>query len=350
MSVIQLLSIISHQIALVLQGQQNLLQASQQILVALRGDTGVALLTTVESETSATNALVTDPTYGLVNVHTMLDNIGTALITMEGNILAAIAALPAGSDIVIPPEAPSTGDIWGHILNALAWKYPTLQADTALSNVFDILNNLVSTIQTPAQGPPGFAIAWHRHLGTADWGTFVWPKPDYTTMGAYADPVAWLNATDASGREWTLDEDTGWPVTTDHLLDTFAYMAIRWVGSFVGSGGAKGAPIWPGAAGVTTATPVVLTDDAIITGPMDGVSLTVDSVKPGSGSWGVDTFESVWRGGYLIFISEEGHADVTQWIGPTDAVYTPKGMTTAGSVVVSLNKASQITVTPWTLV
>jgi len=105
--------------------------------------------------------------------------------------------------------------------------------------------------------------------------------------------------------------------------------------------------MWPGIDNVQLGTPVELAESAVIDGPMDGILLAVTAVNPKVGSYNVDTFTSYFRGGYIIFISHEGHADTTQFIGPADGVLCPKGMTEAGSVVVVLNGAAQVTITPW---
>jgi hypothetical protein len=111
----------------------------------------------------------------------------------------------------------------------------------------------------------------------------------------------------------------------------------------------SGPPIWPGDDGVTKGDPVVLTDSAIIEGPMDGILLENMTVGNTKNTWSVTPFAGVYRGGYVVFLSEEGHAEPAQYIGPTDAVFSRQGLSQAAQCVIKLNNVAEVTVTPWTL-
>lgn len=180
------------------------------------------------------------------------------------------------------------------------------------------------------------------------------PNPNYNDISDDDTRLSWLQGTETN-YTWIAHPETGEPVGvepahpdpyTGHIglrISEAEFQAFKRLTRF------PTAPIWPGPTHCDVDEPIVLTETTIITAPMDGILLTIDEVAPGAGKWGVDDFASYYRAGYVVFFSPEGHADVTQFIGPSDNVFTPKGMTTAGSVVVALNRAAQITVTPWSL-
>jgi hypothetical protein len=179
------------------------------------------------------------------------------------------------------------------------------------------------------------------------------PTPDYAAILADDTRLSWLQRSDLD-HYWIAHPATGEPVGTagdgDPLSAGFYFCLIS-ESEFVALATAKLklAPVWPGLAGVTLLEPTVLTETGIVTTAMDGILLTVDSGPGGAGQWGVGDFRSYYRAGYVVFLDADGHADTTQFIGPADHVFCPKGMATAAAVVVGLNKATQITVTPWIL-
>jgi hypothetical protein len=178
------------------------------------------------------------------------------------------------------------------------------------------------------------------------------PKPDWTDIRLTDTRFTWLNRTDPY-LNWYPDAGSGSPYGVKPLavsdLVWWLDMTEAEFNALKSRNELLAAPIWPGIDKVTLGEPVVLTETAIVAGPMDGILLTVDSGPGGAGQWGVGDFRSYYRAGYVVFLDADGHADTTQFIGPDDNVFAPKGMATAGSVVVGLNKATQITVTPWTL-
>jgi hypothetical protein len=182
---------------------------------------------------------------------------------------------------------------------------------------------------------------------------FTWPQPDWADIQPTDDLITWLRRTcpdftwngDGSGQNI-------WGYLTSESEDYAVHFTARltqteWKRIY--NPAPKAAPIWPGIDGVTLGEPTVLTETAIVLGPMDGILLTIDSGPGGAGQWGVGDFRSYYRAGYVVFLDADGHADTTQFVGPDDNIFAPKGMSTAASVVVGLNKATQITVTPWTL-
>lgn len=108
-------------------------------------------------------------------------------------------------------------------------------------------------------------------------------------------------------------------------------------------------PVWPGAANTTPATPTILTDSGIITAPMHGITLTIDSLKAGVGHFGVDGMNYAWRAGYVAFLTDTGAAEEVQYLGWDTAVYLPRRMAVAAGVLIVLGNALQVTATPFTI-
>jgi hypothetical protein len=299
-------------------------------------------LFTTYQVTIADSALLANGSYGL---SALADLIAIA----RADILAAIAALPAGSAIVIPPASDNSDAVWSHVLNALSSQYPGLLADTALSVAFDAANQLAQTTQLAAQGPPGFVVDNRRNIGISSMGPFIWPTPDYATMSSYSTALAWLNATDTSGRTWAIDGDTGQPTSYDHPSDSFQYYSIAWVGTFVGSSVASGAPIWPGLAGVTLGTPVALADALTVTGPLQGVLVECATAPAGASSYILGALNSYYRWGSVSFVSDNGDAEEFQWLGFGLGIYLPKAMAEAASAIFRVQRLPTATVTPFTI-
>jgi hypothetical protein len=261
-------------------------------------------------------------------------------------VLTAIAGLPAGA---------TPSDVWTYVLSA-APGTGGRTADAALSHLW--LNRRVkSQVEAVTSlGNPHFVVeiaGTDEQYSCDEWNIVT---PDYADIQESDTVLTWLQRTETSGRTWELDETTSTVVSYTLIGDEY-FSAVRCIlhdsdlrklGGFAAASEA-GPPLWPGAAGVTLGTPVDLTVSAIVDGPMDGILVAITSSAPGAGSWEVDTFESVRYAGYVVFLSAEGHADTTQFLGPTDNVFCPKTMQQAGSCVVHLNKVLTATVTPWTL-
>ncbi len=308
----------------------------------------------VNNRLGAIWVLLTSPGTGWGHVQTAVDTTATAVTTLAGGhtlteVLAAIAALPAGSAIVVPSPSDNAAGVWAYV-NGATPAPGTYQVGAQLAEAWGVLTELYRSGAWRVNGNPFFVVEWPGSPITNLSTSFAYPTPDWTAIGSYTSVVDWLNGTDTSGRTWSLDADSGLATTYDTLAGEqwFAMRCLLRDTDLYPTAGV-GAPIWPGLAGVTLGTPVAITEPTIIAGPMDGILITLDTADPGAGQWAVDTFTS-WRyAGYVVFLSAEGHADTTQFLGPADNVFCPKGMAHADSCVVYLNKISTATVTPWTL-
>lgn len=107
-------------------------------------------------------------------------------------------------------------------------------------------------------------------------------------------------------------------------------------------------PVWPGLANVDLYAMYSLPGHINLPGPMHGVRITITSTDPGTGFYDYDTHRC-WRNiGALAFVTEDGYAEMWQPLGFTNAIYVPKTMTIAGSVIAHLGRGPQGFIQPWT--
>jgi hypothetical protein len=303
----------------------------------------------IEGIVTTAGLSIAHPTYGLAAAHTERGAILSAIAALNAPVLAAIAALPAGSSL--PALGDITGGVWGE-LDPFS-DSENVPYGQELANSHRWASFAISAGSVPATHSPFFNISYPPPSPDTIPSNYTWPQPDWGDIRRNDALVIWLERTcpdftwsyDSSGENiigylTSLNESEA-PHFTPRMTGTEWYKLIV--------APLATAPIWPGQAEVTDGAPTVLTETAIVTGPMDGIKLTVDSGPGGAGQWGVGDFRSYYRAGYVVFLDADGHADTTQFVGPDDNIFAPKGMTTAASVVVGLNKATQITVTPWTL-
>lgn len=107
-------------------------------------------------------------------------------------------------------------------------------------------------------------------------------------------------------------------------------------------------PVWPGLENVDLYAMYSLPGNINLPGPMHGVRITITSTDPGTGFYDYDTHRC-WRNiGALAFVTEDGYAEMWQPLGFTNAIYVPKTMTIAGSVIAHLGRGPQGFIQPWT--
>lgn len=344
---IQLLYRLGVLIGLLITGQATIQQVLTEIYGGVQNTAREHQQYAVETIAANGTNTVNHPTWGNHALYTLLQNIGTALVAMEGNITGAISALPAGSDLVIPTAGAIGDEVWGrqdpNSTPSMAYGDEQYKPWVAALNA-----NVYGLV--PYHLAPFFAYNWNDNFSGIQSINGTWPTPDWTAILPSDTRLSWLQRTDTGGLTW---EDVGdgtphgyrnsgpFPVADWYLMLTEAqFDALK-------GAQAVAAPIWPGAANVTLGTPVNLTASGVVTAVMDGILLTVNAVRPGTGDWLIGGVVDYKFGGYVVFISAEGHADPTQWIGPSDTVFVPKAMHQAGSVLVIFQRATDVTVTPW---
>lgn len=307
--------------------------------------------------------LNTKPTYGtsltdvLNHIHDMCVNIQSDVVngtygmaaahTERQAILGAIAALPAGSDIVIPPGGASAADVWAYV-NGATPAPGTYQVGAQLAETWGVLTELYRSGAWRVNGNPFFTVEWPGSPITNLSTSFAYPTPDWTAIGSYTSVVDWLNGTDTSGRTWSADADSGLATTYDTLAGEqwFAMRCLLRDTDLYPTAGV-GAPIWPGLAGVTLGTTVPAVVSTVLELPMDGIIWLTTSYPPARARWGAAPYYSVYHTGRLAFITDNGDLEPFQYMGWQNSVFVPQTMRRAAGVVVFLEANIEGAITPW---
>lgn len=108
------------------------------------------------------------------------------------------------------------------------------------------------------------------------------------------------------------------------------------------------APVWPGIANVTLGTPVALAAGVTVTGPLDGVLVSITSTPSYTGLFDFDGDPSYRNVGAITFQSDNGQDELPQTLGFASAIYCPRQMATASLAKIRTPGAIVGTVTPWT--
>lgn len=336
-------------IGLLVTGQATIQQVLQEIYGGVQNTAREHEQYAVETIAANGTNTVNHPTHGNAALLTAIQALGGGAGPTIQDVLDAIANLPAGSNISIPDSSENALSVWAY--NAGGSGYGGWMAWTALQDLLMRVVQRDHLAVTRLRNAPLFGVyAPDRFVGiNYEYPPRV-PEPDFAALSSYDSVLEWLTATETHW-EWEYQDWTGLCVTMDSLPGNQRYFCLLTATDFAAlkSGAQLVPPIWPGAARATLGTPVNLTDSGIVTATMHGILLTINSVDPGSGRFQVGPFVDWYRGGYVIFVSAEGHTDTTQFIGPEQAVYTPKSMSEAASVVIFLNRAADVTVTPWLL-
>lgn len=109
-----------------------------------------------------------------------------------------------------------------------------------------------------------------------------------------------------------------------------------------------GAPVWPGTAGVTFGSPVALSPQLVLDGPMDGVVVDVTTPPGASGGYNVGGRALDYGQFRIAFESDHGELEPWQYFGFRQALYTPKSMARAAKARFQITAGTGGTVTPWT--
>lgn len=109
----------------------------------------------------------------------------------------------------------------------------------------------------------------------------------------------------------------------------------------------SGAPVWPGADGVTLGESVTLTSQLHLTGTMDGVIVAVTTPPTRTGMYEIGGAILDYGVGRIAFETDEGDIEPWQYLGFRSAIYTPKSMAHASGVRFQVLAGASGTVTPW---
>lgn len=111
----------------------------------------------------------------------------------------------------------------------------------------------------------------------------------------------------------------------------------------------QGPPAWPGLADVTFGTPVALSSDLTIPGPMDGLILAVTTPPTGLGKFAIGGQTAYYSLGQVAFVSDNGDIEPWQFLSWDVALYTARHQVRAATALVRVLAGAQGTATPWTV-
>lgn len=284
---------------------------------------------------------------GLGAIAAKCDSIISALDGINAPVLDAIAALPAGSDIVIPDPAANATGVWSYV-NGATPNPGTYSVGAQLAEAWGVLAEMYRfqvwrSVESPwfvVENPGGTIVA----LST----TYHPPRPDWTRLAEFTNIVDWLNGTDASAHEWEYDSVSGSAVTYTTFPGENIY-AIRFLLLDVNlyPTRAVAAPVWPGLDNVTLGEPVALGADVTIPGPLDGVLIALTTPPSGLSSFSMGGQTWYYRAGQIAFVSDAGDVETWQYITWTNALYCPRQMYRASSAILRGLAGVEGTVTPW---
>lgn len=301
----------------------------------------------IDGNVGTVTAAVTSPTIGLAHIESRLAAIVALLGDGVPGVLDAIAALPAGSDLVNPDNSLIAAAVWGKYLdNPL--DEPTT-ADYALTLASSYARNFINVGAFRQLGDPNFLVEYQESLGYHWSSYFVTPQPNYADVLPAESTVDWLNRTDLSGRTWELDADTGTAISYDLLNGEYQYLVrcILRTPPRPATAGAAAAPVWPGEPNVVEGTPVALGADVTIPGPLDGVRIALTTPPSGLSNFSMGGQTWYYRAGQIAFVSDVGDVETWQYITWTNALYCPRQMYRAASAILRGLAGVEGTATPW---
>lgn len=328
----------------------------------------------IETSTAITQSLVTDPTVGLTALH-------ADVASARADILSAVAlarvdsgpshpaciqdvldSLAAGVVVITLPAHPPVDwpddiaqAVWLQTYQTTGVTFADLLARAGTESWYRAYHAAQEFANAPwFQWDHCNALA----LGLGNPGGNLWPPmPDYSRVAEFDSVLEWLNTTDQQYTGlWLLDTDTSLAYTdvdvsssphiytTVHCVITPADWAV--IRNAVAPVNA-GAPVWPGLANVTLGTPVALTADLTVTGPLDGLILEVTTPPSGLGSFSVGGHRWWFRAGHVAFVDDNGDVEGWQYVTWDNALYCPRTMRRAASALVRGLGGIGGTVTPW---
>jgi len=110
-----------------------------------------------------------------------------------------------------------------------------------------------------------------------------------------------------------------------------------------------GPPTWPGLDGVTLGSPVPITGDMTVAGPLDGVVWAITAYPTASPKYSIGGHDS-WRNlGIASFTTDHGDVERFQTVSFDAGVLTPQAIITPAACVLHWVAGVEGTVTPWTV-
>jgi hypothetical protein len=331
-------------------------------------------------------ALTTEGAHSLADVLTAISGLAaTALAeddldTVENNIMGSgvlsITAIGERLDALSSSGTYSLSDI----VLALAGLATTAQLTTAVStlegidhrtitNAYDVANNVVPALQ----GATAYTL-------TDVYGKAADAKSsaDAATAAAVAASGAVAAAVIAIGGLLTAQTaaiDASLVAATVEINGEVAAAAAALAGDIAGLGGTlssiassltsidsrltaieaalanlkAGVPAWPGLAKATLGTPVDITYDMAIDGPLDGFRYLLTTIPSDISKYYHGSLVTSKYLGWAAFYDESGYVELFQSITWNKAVITPRSIAHPAGVVLHWRTGTVGTVTPWTI-
>ena len=193
------------------------------------------------------------------------------------------------------------------------------------------------------QEDPMGQVDWTEWDGTEDIAallnrlpaTSAWTWHHYPPIGGVPTPSwAWASGLESSQVYWRC------LVSNEMLPYVSGQLAVESVPQ---------APIWPGISAVTLGTPVPLTSNLVLVGPMHGILVTYTTPPSGVSVWQIGGYKSYSHTGQVAFVTDNDDAEQWQYLQFDAAIYVPRTMRLAASALVRGLAGVQGSVTPWTI-
>lgn len=288
------------------------------------------------------------------------------LINYYGSALLAALTAEGGANVVNLPATPPTG-YGGAAANDVAsavWAFQLLNsleqlrtADSALTEILAFVDAWQHTGTIPVVGT-GHFVQYTNRAWLYHWSEGITPPdPDYADIQADDTVLTWLTRTETTHQPWSQDASTGFCYTTvlvgeeyqNQIWCTLTDAELLSLGGYGGAGVTTTLPLWPGLAGVTLGTPVALSSNLTVAGPMQGVLINVTEVPDKGGRFTVGDNSWYFNVGQISFVTDNGEAEPWQYLSWKDAIYTPKTMHAAASCLIRWLSDAAGTATPWSV-
>lgn len=303
--------------------------------------------------------------YNVHPAHTVYEDIAAVGAFDDTEILNAIAAVRGSgipdlaavlTAIGAIPAPPSGADVATDV-----WDYQFSHMSNWAARYILGWAGAFANSRSKGEAYPYFSSPWMQIRGVDylwDHGYFYpgTPTGDWSDVQAADTRLTWLTRTEPT---WTWIEDytTGrvYAIKTDDNEPKRHFVFALTEQEFQNEKGTApaniaGAPIWPGLANVDLGTPVPISGDTEVAGPMDGVLVALTTVPPGKGFWSAGSRHAYKYAGYVAFTTDNGDAEEQQYLGFDSAVYCPRRSVQAASCLIHCAEGIDGTATPWTKV
>lgn len=150
------------------------------------------------------------------------------------------------------------------------------------------------------------------------------------------------------GLQRTINDNTNAIETSiNNNVDAAEAAILQLLGEGVTAEG--GGNFFPGSAGVTFGDPQTISGAALITGPMDGVLVSITATPSGQSTQGAEGNTKYKGLGWLCFRTAEGYGEPKQPLEISLGILKPMTLLQAASAAVYCKPGSSVTITPYTI-